>query len=86
MVTITYKTIDEQFKLFANGIRPRLSARELQVLASFVIFQKSGDTASIPGYDGKHIKNIGYECSCGSIEGACASDDELVRCLNCGTH
>ena len=49
MKTTNCKLVDHQFKLFANNVRPKLTIGELQVLAAFVIFQKSGDTKSIPG-------------------------------------
>ena len=89
MKTTNYKLVDHQFKLFANNVRPKLTTGELQVLAAFVIFQKSGDTKSIPGQteNQTHDERIGSECPmCNSRLGSSVYDDGLMRCLDCGCH
>ena len=89
MKTTNYKLVDHQFELFTNNIRPKLTTGELQALAAFVIFQKSGDTKSIPGQteNATHVQHIGLECPmCNSTLGSSVSDDGLMRCLDCGCH
>lgn len=83
----TVELIINQFKLFVERIRPRLNMGELQALAAFVYFQKSGDTDSIPGDNSFcRIENIGNQCMCGSILGGTSDmNDGLVRCHNCGS-
>lgn len=88
MKTTTPELLDEQFNLFVRNVKPKLVMTELQTLAAFVAFQKSGDTNSIPGVDEKNLRvqHIGHECSCGSTLGSSIGDDGLMRCRNCGMH
>lgn len=58
--------IDHQFKLFTDRIRPRLTKNELQTLAAFVTFQKSGDTDTIPG-DNSFCRIEGFCYPCADI-------------------